>query len=45
MIDIAIIFGIGYFLGSLPYGFILVKIFKHKDIRKVGSKILVLPTY
>ncbi|XWO13812.1 putative glycerol-3-phosphate acyltransferase [Candidatus Hepatincola sp. Pdp] len=38
MIDIAIIFGIGYFLGSLPYGFILVKIFKHKDIRKIGSK-------
>ncbi|UQY80418.1 putative glycerol-3-phosphate acyltransferase [Candidatus Hepatincola sp. Av] len=38
MIDIAIIFGIGYLLGSLPYGFILVKIFKHKDIRKIGSK-------
>lgn len=38
MTDIVIIFLIGYFLGSLPYGFILVKIFKHKDIRKLGSK-------
>jgi glycerol-3-phosphate acyltransferase PlsY len=27
----------GYLLGSCPWGYWLVKIFKHQDIRKVGS--------
>ena len=29
---------VGYLLGSLPYGLILVKIFKGVDIRTIGSK-------
>ncbi|MGH9512840.1 MAG: glycerol-3-phosphate 1-O-acyltransferase PlsY [Terriglobales bacterium] len=28
---------IGYFLGSIPFGFILVRIFRGEDIRRAGS--------
>ena len=35
--DTFIIGVICYFLGSIPFGFILTKIFLKKDIRKVGS--------
>ena len=35
--DILIIAVICYFLGSIPFGFILTKIFLKKDIRDIGS--------
>ncbi|MDX6453908.1 MAG: acyl phosphate:glycerol-3-phosphate acyltransferase, partial [Gaiellaceae bacterium] len=28
---------LGYLLGSCPWGYWLVRLFKHEDIRKVGS--------
>ena len=35
--EILIIGGICYLLGSVPFGFILTKIFLKKDIREIGS--------
>ena len=35
--SLMIVIGIGYLLGSLPYGLILVKIFHGIDIRTIGS--------
>ena len=35
--DILIIGSICYFIGSIPFGFILTKIFLKKDIRDIGS--------
>ena len=35
--DIFLIGIISYFMGSIPFGFILTKIFLKKDIRKIGS--------
>jgi len=35
--DILLIGAICYFLGSIPFGFILTKIFLKKDIRDIGS--------
>ena len=35
--DILIIATISYLMGSIPFGFILTKIFLNKDIRKIGS--------
>jgi acyl phosphate:glycerol-3-phosphate acyltransferase len=35
--DILIIVIISYLMGSIPFGFILTKIFLKKDIRKIGS--------
>ena len=35
--EILIIGGICYLLGSIPFGFILTKIFLKKDIREIGS--------
>ena len=35
--DILIISAICYLMGSLPFGFILTKIFLKKDIREIGS--------
>ena len=35
--DILIIATISYLMGSIPFGFILTKIFLKKDIRKIGS--------
>ena len=35
--DIIIICLISYLMGSIPFGFILTKIFLKKDIRKIGS--------
>ena len=32
-----IIILISYLLGSIPFGFLLTKIFLNKDIRKIGS--------
>ena len=36
-IDILLVFLYSYFLGSIPFGLIITKIFLNKDIRKVGS--------
>ena len=35
--DIIIICLISYLMGSIPFGFILTKIFLKKDIREIGS--------
>ena len=35
--DIVIICLVSYLMGSIPFGFILTKIFLKKDIRKIGS--------
>ena len=35
--DILIIGIISYFMGSIPFGLILTKIFLKKDIREIGS--------
>ena len=35
--DILIIGGISYLIGSIPFGYILTKIFLKKDIREIGS--------
>ena len=35
--EIGLIAIISYFLGSIPFGFLLTKIFLKKDIRKIGS--------
>ena len=32
-----IIIFVSYFLGSIPFGFLLTKIFLKKDIREIGS--------
>ena len=36
-IDILLVFLYSYFLGSIPFGLILTKLFLHEDIRKIGS--------
>ena len=36
-IDLFLVFAYSYFLGSIPFGLIITKIFLKKDIRKVGS--------
>ena len=36
-IDILLVFLYSYFLGSIPFGLIITKLFLHKDIRKIGS--------
>ena len=35
--ELILIISISYFLGSIPFGLILTKVFLKKDIRKVGS--------
>ena len=35
--EIGLIALISYLLGSIPFGFLLTKIFLKKDIRKIGS--------
>ena len=35
--ELILIISISYFLGSIPFGLILTKIFLKKDIRKIGS--------
>ncbi len=35
--ELALIVLISYFLGSIPFGFLLTKIILNKDIRKIGS--------
>ncbi len=40
--DIFLIGIISYLMGSIPFGFILTKIFLKKDIRDIGSGILEL---
>ena len=37
MQDILIIAAIGYFLGSIPFGYLLVKAFRGTDVRTTGS--------
>ena len=37
-IDFLIVFLYSYFLGSIPFGLIITKLFLKKDIRKIGSK-------
>ena len=36
--DISIVIIFSYLSGSIPFGFILSKLFQNKDIRKIGSK-------
>ena len=36
-VDILFVFFYSYFLGSIPFGLVITKIFLKKDIRKVGS--------
>ena len=36
-IDILLVFFYSYFLGSIPFGLILTKLFLREDIRKIGS--------
>ncbi|MBA1339263.1 MAG: glycerol-3-phosphate acyltransferase PlsY [Pelagibacterales bacterium] len=36
-IDFLLVFLYSYFLGSIPFGLIIIKIFLNKDIRKIGS--------
>ena len=36
-LDIIYVFGYSYFLGSIPFGLIITKIFLNKDIRNIGS--------
>ena len=36
-VDILLVFLYSYFLGSIPFGLILTKLFLHEDIRKIGS--------
>jgi len=36
-IDILLVFLYSYFLGSIPFGLILTKLFLREDIRKIGS--------
>ena len=46
MMDYLIIALVSYLFGSIPFGFILTKIFLKKDIRNIGSgNILVQPTH
>jgi len=35
--DIAVTIALGYLLGSIPFGYILVRLFLRRDIREVGS--------
>tara|TARA_A100001015_G_scaffold309505_1_gene409106 strand:- start:725 stop:1303 length:579 start_codon:yes stop_codon:yes gene_type:complete len=35
--DLYLILIVSYFIGSIPFGFILTKVFLRKDLRKVGS--------
>ena len=35
--DVLIIGIVSYFMGSIPFGFILTKIFLNKDVREIGS--------
>jgi acyl phosphate:glycerol-3-phosphate acyltransferase len=37
MIAYLIVVAIGYLLGSIPFGYLLVRIFKHEDVRTSGS--------
>ena len=37
LLGIALIAAVSYLLGSIPVGYLLVRIFQHKDIRSVGS--------
>ena len=36
-IDILLVFFYSYFLGSIPFGLLLTKIFLNQDIRNIGS--------
>jgi glycerol-3-phosphate acyltransferase PlsY len=36
-VSFALLVVLGYLLGSCPWGYWLVRVFKHEDIRKVGS--------
>ncbi|MFL1781321.1 Glycerol-3-phosphate 1-O-acyltransferase PlsY [Candidatus Hepatincolaceae symbiont of Richtersius coronifer] len=38
LIDLIYIIIISYFIGSFPYGWILVKVFKNADLKTIGSK-------
>ena len=35
--DYILVIVVAYFLGSIPFGFVLTKIFLKKDIRDIGS--------
>ena len=35
--DYLIVIVVSYFLGSIPFGLILTKLFLNKDIREIGS--------
>ena len=35
--DLAIIIALSYLIGSIPFGFLLTKVFLKKDIREIGS--------
>ncbi|HET7046391.1 MAG TPA: glycerol-3-phosphate 1-O-acyltransferase PlsY [Gaiellaceae bacterium] len=37
MLEIALIVAGGYLLGSMPFGYWVVRLFRHEDIRQVGS--------
>jgi len=37
MMPLALTIGLGYFLGSIPFGYLLVRIFRGQDIRQSGS--------
>lgn len=37
MHSLALILVVAYLLGSIPFGFLLVRIFRHEDVRKQGS--------
>jgi glycerol-3-phosphate acyltransferase PlsY len=36
-INVALMLAVAYLLGSVPFGYILVRMFRHEDIRKTGS--------
>src|SRR5690348_14636738 len=37
LLAVSLIVALAYVLGSVPTGFLLVKLFRHEDIRSVGS--------
>src|SRR5579862_5476975 len=37
MSRLVLIFGVSYLLGSIPFGYLLVRIFRGEDVRRSGS--------
>src|SRR5579862_8950394 len=37
MLKLILILGLSYLLGSIPFGYLLVRIFRGEDVRKIGS--------